>query len=66
MPASTCGRYHMSLHEGLSWISAKRRRTFRATCWRAGYGRPPKAPVSNARRPAGGLEQALSKLNVDV
>lgn len=26
----------------------------------------PKAPVSNVRRPAGGLEQGLSKLNVDV
>jgi len=26
MRASTCGRHHMSLHEGLSWISAKRRR----------------------------------------
>jgi hypothetical protein len=24
------------------------------------------APVANARRPAGGLEQALSKLNLDV
>jgi len=66
MRASTCGRHHMSLHEGLSWISAKRRRMFRAACWHAGYGRPPKAPVFNARRPAGGLEQALSKLNVDV
>src|SRR5215471_5693229 len=66
MRASTCRRHHMSLHEGLSWISAKRRRRFRATCWHAGYGRPPKAPVSDARRPAGGLEHALSKLNVDV
>src|SRR5215471_7800775 len=42
MRASTCGRHHMSLHEGLSWISAKRRRRSRATCWHAGYADPQK------------------------
>src|SRR5215470_12008464 len=60
---STCGMHHMSLRQGLSWFSAKRRRTVSRemlSCSVSLTSSSAKSSSVHRARPSGGLEQAVA------